>query len=78
VCLAKLKSQLILLFSLVLLLFIAPLYFLILFMSFTVLFHLTFTFIYNTFSKKFSVSAISESQTDHKCHKMEDGEKASC
>ena len=33
-----------------------PLHFLILFMSHTVLFQLTFTFIYNTFSKKFSVS----------------------
>ena len=30
------------------------LYFLVLFMDFTVLFQLIFTFIYNTFSKKFS------------------------
>ena len=33
------------------------LHFLVLFMSPTVLFQLTFTFIYSTFSKKFSVSA---------------------
>ena len=33
------------------------LYFLVLFMSLTVLFQLTFTFIYSTFSKKFSVLA---------------------
>ena len=33
-----------------------PLYFLVLFMGFIVLFQLTFTFIYSTFSKKFSVS----------------------
>ena len=39
---SKLKSQLILLFSL----------FLLLFMGSTILFQLTFTFIYNTFSKK--------------------------
>ena len=43
----QLKNQLILLFSLFLLLFICL----------TILFHLTFTFIYSTFSKKFSVSA---------------------
>ena len=43
----KLKSQFILLFNL----------FLLLFMDLTVLFQLTFTFIYNTFNKKFSVSA---------------------
>ena len=42
---SKLKSQLILLFNL----------FLLLFMGLTVLFQLTFTFIYNTFSKKFSI-----------------------
>ena len=35
----------------------APLHFLVLFMGLTVLFQLTFTFIYNTFSKKFSVLA---------------------
>ena len=33
------------------------LYFLVLFMGLTVLFQLTFTFIYNIFSNKFSVSA---------------------
>ena len=33
-----------------------PLHFLVLFMSLTVLFQLTFTFIYSTFSNKFSVS----------------------
>ena len=33
------------------------LYFLVLFMGSTILFQLTFTFIYSTFSKKFSVSA---------------------
>ena len=44
---SKLKNQLILLFSL----------FLLLFMSHTVLFQLIFTFIYSTFSKKFSISA---------------------
>ena len=33
------------------------LYFLVLFMCLIILFQLTFTFIYNTFSKKFSVSA---------------------
>ena len=32
------------------------LYFLVLFMSYIVLFQLTFIFIYNTFSKKFSIS----------------------
>ena len=32
------------------------LHFLILFMGLTILFQLTFTFIYNTFNKKFSVS----------------------
>ena len=53
---SNLKTQLILLFSLFLLLFIASLYFLVLFMDPTVLFQLTFTFIYNTFNKKFSVS----------------------
>ena len=35
----------------------APLHFLILFMSLIILFQLTFTFIYSTFSKKFSLSA---------------------
>ena len=34
-----------------------PLHFLVLFMSLTVLFQLPFSFIYNIFSKKFSVSA---------------------
>ena len=43
----KLKSQFILLFNLFLLLFI----------DLTVLFQLIFTFIYNTFNKKFSISA---------------------
>ena len=33
----------------------APLHFLILFMSLTILFQQTFTFIYNIFSKKFSI-----------------------
>ena len=33
------------------------LHFLVLFMSLTILFHLSFTFIYGTFNKKFSVSA---------------------
>ena len=54
---SSLKNQLILLFSLFLLLFMTPFYFLILFMGSTVLFQLTFTFIYNTFSKNFSISA---------------------
>ena len=57
---SKLKNQLILLFSLFLLLFINFIVlfgtFLVLFMSLTVLFQLTFTFIYRTFNKKFSVS----------------------
>jgi len=58
----KIKSQLILLFSLFLLLFMVPLYFLILFMSLTILFQLTFNFIYSTFSKKnFNFSKISGS-----------------
>ena len=34
-----------------------PLHFLVLFMGSTVLFQLTFTFIYNTFSNNFSISA---------------------
>ena len=34
-----------------------PLHFFVLFMGLIVLFQLTFTFIYSTFSKKFSVSA---------------------
>ena len=42
------------------------LYFLVLFMGLTILFQLTFTFIYNTFSKKCSVLAKCRSQTDHK------------
>ena len=53
---SKLKCELILLFSLFLLLFMGPLHFLVLFMGFTILFQLTFTFIYNTFSKKFLIS----------------------
>ena len=44
---SRLKSQLILLFNLFLILLMGP----------TVLFHLTFTFIYSTISKKISVSA---------------------
>lgn len=51
------SCQLILLFSLFLLLFMGLIAFLVLFMGFTVLLQLTFTFIYNTFSKQFSVSA---------------------
>ena len=51
------KIKIILLFSLFLLLFMTSLYFLVLFMGLTVLFQLTFTFIYNIFSNKFSVSA---------------------
>ena len=47
----------ILLFSLFLLLFMSLTAFLILFMNFTVLFQLTFTFIYNIFSKKISILA---------------------
>ena len=35
----------------------APLHFLVLFMGLTIQFQLIFTFIYNTFNKKFSVSA---------------------
>ena len=54
--------QIILLFSLFLLLFMAPLFFLILFMGFTVLFHLTFTFIYSTFSKKFFFFLVNEGE----------------
>ena len=57
---SKLKGQFILLFSLFFLLFIRPLYFLVLFMGHTVLFQLTFTFIYSTFSKKFSVSSFNK------------------
>ena len=52
----SLKSQFFLLFSLFLLLFMDLLHFLILFMGFTVLFQLLFSFIYSTFSKKFSIS----------------------
>ena len=52
-----LKNQLILLFSLFLLLFMGLTTPLVLFMSHTVLFQLIFTFIYSTFSKKFSVSS---------------------
>ena len=40
-----------------------PLHFLVLFIGFTVLFQLTFTFIYNTFSKKILVLV---KQVDHK------------
>jgi len=47
--------QIILLFSLFLLLLMTPLHSLILFMGHTVLFQLTFIFIYNIFSKKFSI-----------------------
>ena len=54
---SKLKSQVILLFSLFLLLFMISLHFLVLFMDLIILFQLTFTFIYTTFNKKFSVSA---------------------
>ena len=48
--------QLVLLFSLFLLLFMDPTVLFILFMGSIVLFQLIFTFIYSTFSKKFSVS----------------------
>ena len=51
------KIKIILLFNLFLLLFMAPLHFLVLFIGLIILFQLTFTFIYNTFSKNFSVSA---------------------
>jgi len=51
-----LKNQFILLFSLFLLLFMGLLHFLVLFMGSIVLFQLIFTFIYTTFSKKFSIS----------------------
>ena len=44
-------------FSLFLLLFIGPTALLVLFMGLTVLFQLAFNFIYNTYSKKISVSA---------------------
>ena len=54
---SKLKSQVILLFSLFLLLFIISLHFLVLFMDLIILFQLTFTFTYSTFNKKISVSA---------------------
>ena len=54
---SKLKCEFILLFSLFLLLFMSPVHFLVLFMGLTILFQLTFTFIYNTFSKKFLISA---------------------
>ena len=47
--------KLILLFSLFLLLFMGLTALLLLFMGLIVLFQLTFTFIYSTFSKKFSV-----------------------
>ena len=50
-----LKNQLFLLFNLFLVLFKGPLHFLVLFMSHTVLFQLPFSFIYSTFSKKFSI-----------------------
>jgi len=46
-----------LLFNLFLLLFMVLLHFLVLFVSLTVLFQLPFSFIYNTFSKIFSISA---------------------
>ena len=60
--------QLILLFSLFLLLFLAPLQLLVLFMGHSVLFQLTFTFIYDTFSKKnFNFSKISKSHSVPKC-----------
>ena len=39
-------------------------YFLVVFMGYTILFQLTFTFIYSTFSNKFSVSEKSGIQTD--------------
>ena len=51
------KIKIILLFNLFLLLFMVLLYFLVLFIGSTVLFQLNFTFIYNTFSNKFSVLA---------------------
>ena len=49
--------KLILLFSLFLLLFMSSTSFLVLFMGLTLLFQLIFTFIYNTFSKKFLILA---------------------
>ena len=52
----KLKSQLILLFSLFFLLFMSPTALFVLFMCPTILFQLIFIFIYRTFSKKISVS----------------------
>ena len=62
----KLKNQFILLFNLLLLLFMSFTAPLVLFISLTILFHLTFTFIYNTFNKKnFNFSKISESQTNN-------------
>ena len=54
---SRLKSQLILLFNLFLLLFMGPIALFGTIHGFTVLFQLTFTFIYSTFNKKFSVSA---------------------
>ena len=47
-----------------LLLFMGPLDFLALFMSLIILFQLTFTFIYNTFSNNFSVSAKEKKKKD--------------
>ena len=51
-----LKSQLFLLFSLFLLLFMGSIALLVLYMGPIVLFQLPFSFIYNIFNKKFSVS----------------------
>ena len=51
------KIKIILLFSLFLLIFMGLTTLLALFIGPTILFQLTFTFIYNTFSNKFSVSA---------------------
>lgn len=53
---SKLKNQFILLYSLFLLLFMGYVIFSTIY-EFNVLFQLTFTFIYNTFTKKISVSA---------------------
>ena len=52
VCLAKIKKPIYFYYYLW-----VSLYFLVLLMSLTVLFQLTFTFIYSTFSKKFSILA---------------------